>query len=438
MVEQTDLFSIPQITGADYVNVFYSSKVFPNSPLIGISPSNFATGEVIRIPESELIRRLGKYHEILRERNERGELESRRYQRIATSPPQELYDRLSLAVQKEKDTKKLISYGGRAAISEGCLKHDTLTANVISRRDARKKGVKNWDIMVKSPQYNEESAVGYHSICSQADDYKWGKARPVDEVTPHMAAAILQLEEDFQKPEDERLIKIIEPVGIPYKPFLLSDETVIDVLVRHYLLHEKYFKINKRLLSDPTNLDPLYIDAMKNGFITSEVIPLRKEIYLPIDPRYAQSLDYIQREMRKRLKSAGFEKSVLYVIEFKGTIWETICPNYERDGETIRLVFNKKFPPLVVYRREYGEFDRFNNKNKINPFSVIGEEVSSIDDKTGRTTKTTVMTPGPGMPLDIVKMPIMGHLKEDYRNFIEKHYKGDKKELMFKMGLGRF
>lgn len=439
MGEKLEYFRVPEIIPHDYVNVFYSSKIFRDSPLVAITPANFAIGDIIKSRETELNQRIREYQENLRVRYENQEVElTKKHQRILTYSFEELLERLISSIKKEKGTKKLLSYGGKASITDACLKYDTLTARVISRRSGRKKDIlSTWAVEVKSPFYREGSAVDYRSIYSQAEDYEWGRVRPVDVLSSHMAAAILQFAEDFYKPEDERIVKIIDPIGVPYTPFILDKNTEIEVLIRHYLMNESYYKINRRLFDNPEIFDPLYIEAIKSGFITFEVIPHRKSVSWLTSFGYYKSLKYVEDELRKRLKNAGFKKTVLPVIEFKGTKWETICPNYERDDESVRLVFNRRFPPLIVYRRESGDFDIFYKKG-INPFSVIGEDVYSVDDKRRRVTKTTVSIPGPEMSPNLGRMPVMGNFKEKYRELIEKHYKGDKKDLKGRLGLGRF
>jgi hypothetical protein len=249
-----------------------------------------------------------------------------------------------------------------------------------------------------------------------------------------MASAILQLHDDYNS-GTTGLIKIDDLNGMPYVPFKISQETSMDILVKHYLMKKRYYELDRILLDNPNNFDTMFLRAIENGFHTFGVIRRKIGKSRQIDLGYVRALNYTKNEVERKVIRAGYKKSILPVIEFKNTYYETICSEYERGDETIRLAFNRKFEFLIIHRKKLDDVEVFYENPKHHPISYINEEIETVDDKTRRKTKTKIMIPSALMLPDLGTMPIIGNLKKHYRRLIELFYHGDKVHLMRQLGL---
>lgn len=244
---------------------------------------------------------------------------------------------------------------------------------------------------------------------------------------------------------DQRIIKTEDPSVIPYVPFQLSNVNVADVLIQHYLLGKKYYEIDKGLLDNPDTYDPFYLDAIKAGRITFEIVPQRYR-RTSKDLARVEAENHVRRLAERQLVAAGFKRTGVATVEFRNTQWETVAFNFENRNRSVRLLFRRDLPPLGIYReRTNGQVDDiFYKSYEEHPISHLYEEQMMVDDRTRKQMKAKLFVPNsylniPELPeLEPVRQPIIVNFRKEYADSIRQNLRGDASRLLQRLGLGLF
>lgn len=200
----------------------------------------------------------------------------------------------------------------------------------------------------------------------------------------------------------------------------------IDVLLARYFGGMSYFDLAKLLLRLPVYDERVinWIIDNKAGF---EVLPQKQlfgteEIATPVQKLYEALNSYLYRE-RFHLKG--------YVLEKKGSPHEVIAINYvHRNGNEIRVVFSKNYPPVIVRRTpikgaRFYPFKESETRGHI--FYHLyhnertGRALRGLDDRTRRPTNINVELPPCFIPNELLA---------DYKEVIERETPGGCKALV--------
>jgi hypothetical protein len=411
-----------EIAPRDYGTIYYSDQP------VFITPAKFAIGDFLRISPKQKKQWLEEWHSDFLERYEREEAKlSKKYEQILESPSK-LREVLLENLRKREGTVKLVNVGNGTAIRDGYFSHALLTGRVKSRRHGgRDKILKDWSVTVKLPDYS--------NLFCQCDDFDWNNRKGLETACVHIGALINQAADEYLQPE-EGIIEFADKQTVPALPFILSSLAKTDVVVRHYVFEEGYYKINKELLENPENYNPGYRTLIENDSVTFEPISQRRK-KRKVGMDFVKAQEYTKDGFEKRVMNAGFKRTGFGAIEFKNTPYETFCVNYQKENKCIRLVFNPNFPPIAVFRELGNEKRVFSTPQQNHPFSNPYKETEDIDDRTKRTSKTTTFIPGPKMIKELEPMKIIGNFKEAYAKLITDNYKEDSTQLLKELGLSR-
>ncbi len=340
-----------------------------------------------------------------------------KYRELLNSKPSKFRDALVGAIKNETGTKKLWLRGGPDAVSEISVYGDTLQGKVMSRRDSRRNGIlKQWLTAVIP---NKDGAgLPYNEARCQCDNTHWDFVKHVEGPDTHSFALVytaLNLE-----------------ISAPPLPFTFDSLTETGVVVEYYLMGIPFYGLNKALLDNPEVYEPSYLGAIEKGMVRFEPLP-QKRRERRVDLGYVKAQGYVEKEVRRRLAAAGFGKTGIGAVEFKGTPFETLCENYERGDIVMRLVFNERLPPLLVCRRLGEEQNIFYEPDNA-PLQWLYREGVSVDDRTRRVSTVQLVIPSHVMP-ELKSMNVLGNFKKDYRELIAKYRPDDKNALYRQLGL---
>ena len=128
-----------------------------------------------------------------------------------------------------------------------------------------------------------------------------------------------------------------------------------------------------------------------------------------------------------KLISQGYELKG-YALEFRGTEWETVCMNYESSDKVVRILFNAKFPPIFVFRKQKqgnGAKNPFLVERYKHPFTYLFQKQERLDDRTKQITSFEVRLP--------TQVSLPQSLKREYRRAISENFKGGLEALATKI-----
>ncbi len=207
----------------------------------------------------------------------------------------------------------------------------------------------------------------------------------------------------------------------------------IDVLLARYFGGMSYFDLAKTLLRLPIYNEQVinWIIDNKAGF---EVLPQKQlfgteEIATPVQRLYEALNNYLYRD--------GFHLQG-YVLEKKGSEHEVVSINYvHRNGNEIRVVFSKDYPPVIVRRTTIkgARFYPFRESQSRGEMfhhlfytEITGRQLRGLDDRTRRYTNINVELPPCFIPNELLP---------DYRELIERSTPGGCKALVRAAEQGR-
>jgi hypothetical protein len=423
--------------------LFYGTR--PVDSKIFIPPSSYAIGAFYIAPEREKYHMIDEWLENNRKKQREGGIDPE-VSPLLSYNSRELGELIKNKIKEEKGTQKL--WRADDVITGGKLRHNVLTSRVESRRSGREKKIlKNWLVTVKTPFYRDGFGVDYSDVSCQDDMYQIVKGKGYELFCVHMGALAQRAHKEYPMlPADERLIGFEDAAGIPYIPYLLKPEKIISVVVNRYLLKKRYYDIDRELSDDPEIYDPLYLEAIKKSNIIFENIQRsytkRRAPIKKVTKSDEQALWYVKNIIEKNLTDAGFKKTGI-ALELKGTRFEALCINYEKDNRVVRLLIPdlRVIPPLLFYReinhRNY--VDIFYKNDQKNPLAGVYDEYFTVDDRTRLVTKTKIIIPHspksiPELP-ELIKKPIVENFKDRYATLIKRNYPGNKKGLLKELGL---
>jgi hypothetical protein len=131
-------------------------------------------------------------------------------------------------------------------------------------------------------------------------------------------------------------------------PVLLHNNPLLEMLVSHYLDNKTLFEIDKALVDKPGVINPSLVQAVEKGDLTVGVMRQRKT-KREIDPGVAYALIHLNNHFRKEMRQSGY-RPIGYAIEFKNTPAETVAEVWKSGRNYKSLLFNKRFPPIVITR----------------------------------------------------------------------------------------
>lgn len=362
---------------------------------------------------------------------------------LLSSSPEELGEALKQEIVKEKGTQKLWKVS--EPIIGGRLEHRVLTGKVKSRRSGIRKGVlSEWSVVDDSPYYREGYGVDHNHLGCQCDDFLWDETKRAVVECAHICGLKDRACKEYPGREGG-MIEFKKPHDIPWIPYILNPVSIIDVLVLHYFLGMRYYDIDKQISKNPDIYDPFHLESIEKGNVVFEVVPQVQSRERTISEGDAKSLEHVWNRTEETLRRGGFKRMGSATVEFKDTIWETVCPHYEKDGRVVRLLFSDpyKHPPLLEYREKSAEdpIEIFYKPEDVNPFNRIYEEQRSVDDRTRRRTKTKIMIPHSPKSIDElpelqeIRRPIIVNFRRQYAELIRQHFQGDTDQLLGELGL---
>jgi hypothetical protein len=434
--QKTKKMKTPEVSplyyGIRFGNVFFPASSFAIGTMI-ITP-----GEMPITPEEALDNSIRKWQEYAKELYNQGNMVVSEKYLLAMHDkpgsdldhgPDTLREKIRNGLYDEYKTVKLWDIGPEEAIKTGHLENRRLTARVASRRDPKKDSsvLEHWLVVVDSPLYNEKTGVDYKNVSCQSDDFPWGgTSKGTLFLCAHSAAAIIQACREYPGVPKGR-IKFVEPKGMPFVPFTLSPETVMDVIVRHYYAGERFYEINKMLHDNPDNYDLSFLQALENdhsGLLTFEAVPKKyvSEIVVEnsVEEGVIKAKRWIRDEVRKNLAKEGYKKIGIYAVEFKDTEYETLCEDFQRGTNVLRILFKGGIPILVDCKELSEEKVLFYKPQQLpNPVTLLNEQYEDVDDMRRVRCKSTIKTPANLEPY-LSSIPIPYILKKQYRDAIDR------------------
>ncbi len=402
----------------------YASWVRDSGPQPFISYARFAEGMFLAAPPRQKDAAMENYRDRMRQRVEQSAYRLPRTEvRLLDVSPEELRQAIINEIMKDKETKKLWT---SANDIEGYMGHYVLSGYVPSRRSGSKSGVlSRWPVVIKSPVFDDRRGHGmnYSALACACEDYIEGTKKGVSILDVHMCAAIKRAWDEQANPdipERQRRISNLEAEGPIYLPYNITLLDAMDVVFRKYVVGEDYKDIDRTELGREENYDHHFLDAIRNGRIVFEVVRQKAK---KVVPKTRQEMERINAEksmmrpyLSTQLRRAGFEKVGLYALEFKDTLYETVCETYVRGSEVVRPVFNENFPPLIVHWVLGDENDIFGGQGMANPFEIAGETFIDIEDRTRLIGRKRIIIPGSSTPMPEGMNPTYMHplFRRDY------------------------
>lgn len=231
---------------------------------------------------------------------------------------------------------------------------------------------------------------------------------------------------NFRKSQIDKLDRLhIEELEYLSAEDLDLSHLKIDALVDHLFNRSNYFSIGKKLLLIPHIYNPQFLEGILNGKVFYEVV-IQENVKRDVDPNQLKDTKKMLGEMLKQLEIKDY-KLQGYALEFRGSLWETVCMNYENGNNILRILFNEKFPPVFVFRKMKPDSatEPFLLEKYNHPFSYLFERSEKIDDRTKKTTSFEVRLPTQ------IKLP--DSLKVEYKKSISEHFEGGLEGLASKL-----
>jgi len=327
-----------------------------------------------------------------------------------------------------------------------------LTALVKAKADGRRKGKGIRKIEIEGPF--ETSKILFNNVHSESEDFfytltKQGYTKG-HLLTTDVQALLLYAKrnpnniKNFKRLLNENPnLKIFTPIHIMVSQLNTLEKYTIkadyfmkkgkqpeltrlrdDILFDWLFNGTSFFEIGKKITKIPTIVDIKLADKIYNETADLEVV-VNNYIFDKSNTFIPKPVRAFFELMHKRLIWDGFKQDC-YCLEKRDSENETIVMVYEKGDESIRLLFNKNFPPLVLKRVKNPRFKvtpfRVKEKNnKIHPFSELFMPKLVFDDKTRARTYYQVVIP--------TEFDIPRELWHDYKIMINKHFKGKGKGL---------
>lgn len=444
----------PQFTGRRY-----GITIYHNGSKTLVPPESFFIGNVLATLQNvlrERLRRWLEYEKLPKEYKlfdtsrryrikikEDGEIHDR-YKELIELTPQELEFALSQKIRAKEGSYSLLRIGGDAAFDIGLKEGRGIHAgNVIlsgfvkSKDDARKSQVTRFKhVSITGPfkqsknkftdinctcedSFYSREKQGYENIrliCTHAgallyfahqNQDKIRRFRHIRNLMGEDTEIFMPFHSDF--PKEKLNIRMEEPLNL--------DNLVIDVILSRYFNDESLFEIGKRLTTIPTiydaSLENLVADE-RAGFevlVNSYIFDTAKGINPAIRTLYTL--------MRKSLEDQDYKMSG-YCLEKRDSPYETIALIFRKDKDEVRLLFNKNFPPVAVFRKDRPTVVNVHRyidpDTHLHPFSELFIPKRLLDDRSRKDTYYEVIIPS--------DFRIPKTLWSDYRLTIDKHFPG--------------
>ncbi len=324
-----------------------------------------------------------------------------------------------------------------------------LTAKVRPKSDGRKKG--KYLISIEGPF--EDSKIIFNDINSGSDDFfyteiKGGYTRG-QLLTTDVQALLLyarrnpkeirNLKSLMQRRKKARIfipihtinpqLNVLKKYSVRKDYFMekgeqseltrLRDDIIFDWLFNR----TSFFEIGKKITRIPIIFDMKIADKIYDGNANFEVIP-QSFIFEKNKPT-PKAIKSFFNQMNHLLYRQGFKING-YCLEKRDSENETIAIDYEKNENSVRLLFNNNFPPLVLKRsikhgRTVTPFRTEDENNKVHPFSELFMPKEVFDDKKRKRTKYEITIP--------TEITIPRELWSDYRLMINKYLEGRTKRL---------
>lgn len=324
-----------------------------------------------------------------------------------------------------------------------------LTAKVKPKSDGRKKG--KYLISIEGPF--DDSKIIFNDINSGSEDffyteikggYTRGQLLTTDVQALLLYAArnpkkIKDLESLMQRRKKARIfipIHTINPQSDVLKKYSVKKDYFMergeqpeltrlrdDIIFDWLFNRTSFFEIGKKITRIPIIFDMKIADKIYDGNANFEVIP-QSFIFEKNTPT-PRAIKSFFSQMNHLLYKQGF-KIDGYCLEKRGSENETIAIDYEKGKDSVRLLFNKNFPPLVLKRsskpgRVVIPFRTEDKNNKVHPFSELFMPKTVFDDKKRKRMYYEMIIP--------TEIEIPGELWSDYRLMINKYLEGKTRRL---------
>lgn len=377
--------------------------------------------------------------------------------RLTDLTPAQLVFALLKKIKLHDKTLSIWNYHSENAVLETSSGTQILTGKIKSIGDARESQRTKYHLVEVDDPF-AHNCVRFNNISCTCEDSFWTSSkqgnRNLQVMCVHTAAMIDFLSrnpekiKNYQKINDamknrDSSFKNIELV-VPFHTDNISQEVMkwfkderlsyiskeeqpslsnlkIDVLLARYFMNESYFNLAKSLLKLPI-YDSFIIDMLIDGKARFEVVP-SKQLF---------GVDSVVAEPVKKLHEAldnSFYRNRFYlsgcVLEKKDSPYEVVAINYlKKSGESARVIFSSKHPPLVVKRTpiDGARFTPFKDyRTKADFFyhlyykERVGKEITAFDDSTRKNTIVSVELPHCFIPSDLLA---------DYREAINKYTPG--------------
>ncbi len=395
-----------------------------------VAPYDFVIGDVFRLPEAQLDRHLAQYVAYKKGQYERHRAGRPEYTARVLPFTEETEPVLKKFLDAETETQKsmiveglikmegaghLWKKGGKDVVRNGYLGMRIFGADIRSKGDARDAQAKGeWHIGVHLPTGTDVGEYS-RSIC-ECPDYAYSDAKnvaenPVVHVCTHVATGLVQLYNDdlglihSERSPKPRPILPFNPVDQPFLPqpngrkkssYLAHGRrqnlrhVEMDVVVQRALFGETISELNKGLLDIQVLWSPHLLAQLNKSEIYFGAVRQRLEERKE-DPAYIGALKELKRRMGGMLHSAGFERTPVYTLGFKGTPDEILMLEYTKGERSVGLAFGSEYPVLIVEkgRREKTATPRLPDR----ALDLLGREFSALDDKTRSIRETSVRLP---------------------------------------------
>lgn len=194
----------------------------------------------------------------------------------------------------------------------------------------------------------------------------------------------------------------------------------MDVLVERYLNRATLYNIDRALAGVPGIFDELLVKMILEGKATFEVLA-QKFPFAKSDRTVPKEVKELFSAMSSFLGREGYALSG-YAVEKKGSPWEAVALVYvhkDRPDSSARVVFNEKYPPVLIMRSDIKDSDcHFPDQpsNGEHPFAQLYHDSEQMDDITRRETSYRVRIPS--------RFPVHSAIRADYRAAIESFFPG--------------
>lgn len=170
---------------------------------------------------------------------------------------------------------------------------------------------------------------------------------------------------------------------VPYDQLLAS--LVWDWFLARYGSRKSYYAINDKGMDVSWYMTPQLEKGIDDGVFTREVLTSGKR-KRRMSRDQARDEERLWREFRRVLRRYGYKR-----LEAKQREFESVAWHYEREGNTVNVVFSDKVPPFYVVRgAARGEANPKRKSPDLDPYRLLGQRnIVLYDDRLMRETAGT-------------------------------------------------